>query len=765
MNRSWLLRANILVFFMGTLCSCATYQDQVGSAHMSVISVAPWDSRKNELKPDFVVSPTEALQLIAQHTTSLHDSNTSSFSFGLGGGSAASSNNTGPQNTVSPTGNISGLAISTITVMDPMSAFMSATALFQEIKLLNYSVEDVVKRDGYIPYIVRMQVTLMPFKREAPYDVYMTAAFFPSTGTFLPQVVPLLVTDSMETAEHYSENENSNLLELASLGLFGNKNLGENISKSWRKLQARLGQDRNSLLTVARLTDNSIRVRFGAARQVSSEYAMIPQNHYVTILLLVPNCVYPENKRNVELVTESYFVNIENGKVLRSRDPAAVKNSIKAITQRFSQYDRNCDSNDWGDLVQYAINNDYASFAKTLPSTCKFTKAIYTSLLSLQAGNRADSTAFELPATTMAPRKCVLDVPASQSVAVSTEGSSSSVENNPLNNVTAPVIPQGLASSPSKPRPVNTSEKSTQSQEPQTPVVTQNPSGPVIHPVPSPRISIYGTETTEDYFAVSKTLQTISDSVVSLWKSANVSEYDGKCKLATRKFGEALNLCSGELFREQPVGAFCSGVLVSEDMVLTSGNCIKDTADCKNVKLVFGYKVPAHGEDAATTMPKNEVYDCSAIVKRHVSGESASTLAVGDDIGPDYSLLKLDRKVTGHKPLPISRRDSLTKNSEVVIIGHPAGLPLKVTMTRVRDVSKRGYFMAELEPLGGNSGSLVFNRATAKIEGIQMRTPSNGVKTPAGCVTMGQDALRDGRDVAITKIFSLSADIPKLSGE
>ena len=385
---------------MGTLSSCSTYQDQVGSAHIAVVSVAQWEKRQQDLKPKFNITSTGAYKLISEHTASIRESNNSSLSLGLRGAFAGfgSIPSTGTQAVNASSGQISGLDIPSIVAMDPMSAYLSATALFQEVKLLNSSVEDVVKRVGYTPYIVRMQATLMPFRRKAPYDVYMTVAFFPSSGILLPQVVPLLVTDSMETAEHYLEDNNSVQLMLSALGLFGNTKVAGDISQNWQKLRAKGGRDRNSLLTVARLTDNSIRVRFGASNQVSSKFAMIPQNHYVTILLLVPNgLVCPKNKGHIDLVAESSFVNIKNGKTLDFRKYKDVKESIKAIADKYSTSNKNCNSDNWENLLQDVIEGDYADFNVQIGTTCIYSKAIYASLLSIIVGNRATSTVFELP--------------------------------------------------------------------------------------------------------------------------------------------------------------------------------------------------------------------------------------------------------------------------------------------------------------------------------------------------------------------------------
>ena len=129
-------------------------------------------------------------------------------------------------------------------------------------------------------------------------------------------------------------------------------------------------------------------------------------------------------------------------------------------------------------------------------------------------------------------------------------------------------------------------------------------------------------------------------------------------------FGERANLCPDEKFREQPIGAFCSGSLVGEDLVMTAGHCVKNDSDCADTRMVFGYAIKKEGEAAVTTLPSGEVYSCSKIVKRFLGGEPGSDNPEGQHLGADFALIQLDRKVTGHKPLAINRGTSLRQATQ-----------------------------------------------------------------------------------------------------
>jgi V8-like Glu-specific endopeptidase len=79
-----------------------------------------------------------------------------------------------------------------------------------------------------------------------------------------------------------------------------------------------------------------------------------------------------------------------------------------------------------------------------------------------------------------------------------------------------------------------------------------------------------------------------------------------------------------------------------------------------------------------------------------------------------------------------------------VVIGHPTGLPTKVSAgANVRSVNDV-YFVANLDTFGGNSGSAVFNAETGEIEGILVRgerdyryNSARGCYVPNTCVNLG----------------------------
>lgn len=286
--------------------------------------------------------------------------------------------------------------------------------------------------------------------------------------------------------------------------------------------------------------------------------------------------------------------------------------------------------------------------------------------------------------------------------------------------------------------------------------------------------SIYGDDNRLDYFEASPAMRGLADSVVSLWPSKQVLVQGDEARLATIGFGTALNLCPGEKFREQPIGAFCSGTLVGDDLILTAGHCITDEASCADARFVFGYNIDKEGGQARTTVPSKDVYSCKRIVKRDLDKQASGIIGTGIAIinallnraGPDYAVIQLDRKVSGRTPLAINRNKDLKDGDRIFVIGHPVGLPVKVAGdASVRTTKPKSFFMTDLDTFGGNSGSAVFNARTNKIEGILVRGGTDFADSPAGCKTQFRTGQNEGRGEAVTKISIVKKYIPEVGAK
>ena len=268
--------------------------------------------------------------------------------------------------------------------------------------------------------------------------------------------------------------------------------------------------------------------------------------------------------------------------------------------------------------------------------------------------------------------------------------------------------------------------------------------------VHSPNV-VYGDDNRHDVYDVAdKRYAEWASSTVGLFNRNDVqsSAASDVFDLVTHSYSEQYNLCAEERFFEQSTGAFCSGSLVAPDTIMTAGHCITSPGECANTVFVFGFAVTQKGQ-LPTTASKDNVYGCKQIISRKQIGK-----------GADYAIIKLDRPVVGHTPLPVNQTGLIGNATPLLVIGHPAGLPTKVADgAAVRDASPVGYFTANLDTYGGNSGSAVFNTRTGLIEGILVRGERDYISRGNCMVTnvCESDSCR-GEDV--TKVAEVLSFIP-----
>lgn len=200
----------------------------------------------------------------------------------------------------------------------------------------------------------------------------------------------------------------------------------------------------------------------------------------------------------------------------------------------------------------------------------------------------------------------------------------------------------------------------------------------------------------------------MAKSTLALINSNQISGFGNDLKIKTSHFGNSYNLCPDEPFYHQEVVSFCSGFLVTPNIIITAGHCMLSQRSCDKTKFVFGYGIHTPNHNPAI-VKSDDVYSCQQIIHSEIENSN------------DYAVIQLDRNVVGRNPLKIRRSGTITVGSPLVVIGHPSGLPTKVAdSARVRSLSEF-YFTSNLDTYGGNSGSAVFNNISGDVEGILVR--------------------------------------------
>ena len=242
--------------------------------------------------------------------------------------------------------------------------------------------------------------------------------------------------------------------------------------------------------------------------------------------------------------------------------------------------------------------------------------------------------------------------------------------------------------------------------------------------------SIYGTDDRQDLYQVSdQRVRNDADCVVSLWHQSNIVDAgNNKSRLVTTPFWMAHNLCATEPFYTQSKepGGRGTGFLVARDVVATAGHCITQD-NLATTRFVFGFKMK-NGAETALEISNDEIYRGIAIIDRRLDALPPN------GSGADWALVRLHKPVTNHRVASVRRVGSVANGQAVHVVGHPAGLPVKVAgNATVLDNTQGAFFAADLDIFGGNSGSPVFNSQTHEVEGILVRRELDFVPTGLGC--------------------------------
>ncbi len=259
---------------------------------------------------------------------------------------------------------------------------------------------------------------------------------------------------------------------------------------------------------------------------------------------------------------------------------------------------------------------------------------------------------------------------------------------------------------------------------------------------------VYGTDNREDIYQVNDPMfinLAISTAAMIPNYSLKQNKY-GDYVAEGNTLQKRMNVCSTERFAQQLSIGICSGFLIAPDLVVTAGHCMTKPDYCKNFKWVFDFALLGPNFENRTSMdiPSANVYSCKRIEEQKLTRSWAGNL--------DYAVIRLDRPVIGRRPLEFRTSGSVSKGDPLVIIGHPSGIPSKVSADAVvRSNNKTNYFVTNLDSFGGNSGSAVFNSNTGLVEGILVRGATDYVKKD-GCRVVNVCSSTGCRGESVTRI-------------
>ncbi len=229
--------------------------------------------------------------------------------------------------------------------------------------------------------------------------------------------------------------------------------------------------------------------------------------------------------------------------------------------------------------------------------------------------------------------------------------------------------------------------------------------------VPSGKADIYGADDRRDLsHETSPSVREVGDSTVAILNRYRVRpEGDHHMRLPSRTLASkkealyGLPLCDGERFKEEPAAASCSGFLIAPDLVATAGHCVSIDTPCDQLAFAFGFD---KRDGDPTLIDRRDYRQCKAVVGHLFDRESTRGRALDDmRLYSDWAVVQLDAPVDHRVPLTI-RGTKITEGERVYAVGHPGGVPTKVTSGSVVDDHEL-WFNTDLDIYAGNSGSVI----------------------------------------------------------
>ncbi|MCK5507372.1 MAG: hypothetical protein KAI50_02495, partial [Desulfobacterales bacterium] len=182
-------------------------QEELGGIHVTLFPLVEFETYRNQLSPKFTLTGDAALNVVAPYTSSRSYSKFSGMSgsaslwFPTTSGTETITKSTTDGMTTETTEDVETKSFGTVpgssegreptervlspdsqgaalSQLDPMTQYWTAAALYQEVQLLNRYISDLNHDDKYQAYVVRLQISQIPYIRRAPYDSFVDLSFF-----------------------------------------------------------------------------------------------------------------------------------------------------------------------------------------------------------------------------------------------------------------------------------------------------------------------------------------------------------------------------------------------------------------------------------------------------------------------------------------------------------------------------------------------------------------------------------------------------------
>jgi hypothetical protein len=228
---------------------------------------------------------------------------------------------------------------------------------------------------------------------------------------------------------------------------------------------------------------------------------------------------------------------------------------------------------------------------------------------------------------------------------------------------------------------------------------------------------IYGNDDRKEYYQIDDAaLQAYaSRASIALVPKGAVSVVDGRIALSGPSWQSQDQLCPDVAFGTDPAIAFCSGVLVAPDLVLTAGHCLSER-DCAGMALLRNFRRSSPGHIDPLTL--DDMRFCRTVLAWDSGEENTKDRT-------DFAWIELDDSfdVPEGDTLAVLRLDPGVRTGQRILsFGYGGGGPVKLDTGTVSDArpGHGDFFFTNLDAFSGMSGAPVLDEQL-RVVGIDNR--------------------------------------------
>lgn len=362
--------------------------DSDAHVYVAAYPVIPWESIRDSLQPKHGMTIEQACTLAARTSQIQTSQLLSMFAAGLGIGlpgrqdsvtetlaadgtrttTGTSTRSTGAVPASSGAGD-TAVSESTLSIdpskapasvaLDASTLLTTCTSIYQQAQLLENQLTKLQLPKGYRAHLLTLQINLQPQARDLALDAYTNVTILPAdwgeavrasealskgTNSTPPVIVyPLLVSDTIESssASQIAEQIRQAALQLG--GVISQVGVQLGLKKSDARLDSLIGLDKNSVVTVGRVSDHTIRIRLGAQYAGSNKLMTVPRSHNVSLVVLsrwgdANTGDANTSVTNLSAVTETEFVRAD-GSGRRIESPRSRSTLAELVSKKVENFE------------------------------------------------------------------------------------------------------------------------------------------------------------------------------------------------------------------------------------------------------------------------------------------------------------------------------------------------------------------------------------------------------------------------------------------